>query len=626
MERMIRKLDELTISRIAAGEVVEGPASVVKELVENSIDAGASRIDVAIRQGGRTWIAVADDGAGIPSDQLRLAVERHATSKLDNDRSLAAISSLGFRGEALAAICSVARVTILSRVREEADGRRLVVQGGRVVEDEPAGAPVGTRITVEHLFRDVPARLAFLAGDAAESGRVTDVVTRYALAYPDLRFTLERNDKRVFESPGRGGLKAALTAVLGGDIARDLIDVAYSESFDGSSDIDRLVRVRGAAGSAHVHRANRRNITLFVNGRSIKDTRLMAAVVQAYRTRIPERRFPIAVLSIELPPDAVDVNVHPAKTEVRFKTPDRMFRVVRDAVMGALGAGRIGAGMERPGGGAGQSGGWGPSARLWRPPEQDATGATGVIEGTRATEANFAIGEGRSDYGAHGLPDDGRSTAGTDERRGDDRIDEARTLPPVDRRSDRLPPLRVLGQIARCYIVAEGPGALYLIDQHAAHERVVFEALLARTGAPASQSLLEPLVVDLTSDESEAFERLGDELGRIGFAAERFGESAAIVRAIPEVLAGADPAGLFRDVLQSVLEDEPAVARAIEERFARAACKRGSVKAGQALSDVEIRALVDALERCDAPHTCPHGRPTVIVFEGDALERSFGRR
>lgn len=623
MERTIRKLDELTISRIAAGEVVEGPASVVKELVENSIDAGASRIDVAIRQGGRTWIAVADDGAGIPSDQLRLAVERHATSKLDNDRSLAAISSLGFRGEALAAICSVARVTIVSRVREEADGRRLVIQGGRVVEDEPSGAPVGTRITVEHLFRDVPARLAFLAGDAAESGRVTDVVTRYALAYPDRRFTLERNDKRVFESPGRGGLKAAITAVLGGDIARDLIDVAYSESFDGSSDIDRLVRVRGAAGSAHVHRANRRGITLFVNGRSIKDARLMAAVVQAYRTRIPERRFPIAVLSIELPPDAVDVNVHPAKTEVRFKAPDRMFRVVRDAVIGALGAGRIGAGMERPGGAAAKSGGWGPSARLWRPPEHDATGATGAIG---AIGGIGAIGEGRSEYGAVGLPDDGRSTAELGKEPGGERGDEVDTRESVDERSDRLPPLRVLGQIARCYIVAEGPGALYLIDQHAAHERVVFEALLARTGAPASQNLLEPLVVDLTPDESEAFERLGDELGRIGFAAERFGESAAIVRAIPEVLAGADPAGLFRDVLQSVLEDEPAVARAIEERLARAACKRGSVKAGQALSDVEIRALVDALERCDAPHTCPHGRPTVIVFEGDALERSFGRR
>ncbi len=593
--RSIHRLDELTISRIAAGEVVERPASVVKELVENSIDAGATRIDVTIREGGRSWISISDDGSGIPADEIELAVERHATSKLDDELSLASIRTLGFRGEALAAICSVARVSLISRPEDAADGRRVVVEGGRLVEQGPAGAPIGTRITVEHLFRDVPARREFLNSDAAESGRVTEIVTQYALAYPNIRFTLDRNDRRVLDSPGRGGLKAAIGAVFGAEVARDLLEIAYSESYDGSGSQDRMIRVRGAAGSAHLHRANRRGITLFVNGRLVKDARLTAAVVQAYRTRIPERRYPIAVVSIELPPEAVDVNVHPAKTEVRFKAPDRMFGVVRDAVIGSLGAGRIGASLDKP---------FTTSRHLWRP--QDFDPSNRIAEVRSKYDFVESSGDGEAPHTIEGW-DVGPADQGTGP-------------------SDRLPPLRVLGQIARCYIVAEGPDALYLIDQHAAHERIVFEMLLARTGSPASQTLLEPLVVELSADEAEAFGRLGQGLEKIGFLVEAFGDAALILRAVPEILSKSEPAALLRGVLQGADEDEVPVERAVEERLARAACKRGSVKAGQALTYAEIRALVGALEQCHAPHTCPHGRPTVIVLGADFIERSFGRR
>ena len=585
MRSAIHKLDDLTISRIAAGEVVERPSSVVKELLENSIDAGALRIDIAIRNGGRTYVSVSDDGSGIPAEQLELAVERHATSKLVDDRSLMSIRSLGFRGEALAAISSVSRMMILSKHRDSEMGQTLVVDSGRVVDCAPAGAPVGTRVVVEDLFRDVPARRKFLRSDSAEAGRVTEVVTRYALAYPDRRFTLERNGRRVIDTPGRGDLKATLGSVLGPEIARDLLEVAFSEVAGGSPSERELIRVRGAVGSAHVHRANRRGITLFVNGRWITDPRLSAAVVQAYRTLIPERRFPIAVLSIEMPPELVDVNVHPAKSEVRFREPDRMFRVVRDAVFGALGSSRIGARIEGP---APRSG------TLWRPPDRDS--AVGIAEGAPSYPSREPGPQMNADgsQASHSLP-------------------------------ERLPPLRVLGQIARCYIVAEGPDSMYLIDQHAAHERIVFESLLSRVGPPASQSLLEPIVVELDPDEAEAFEGLGEGLASIGFLVEPFGDAALMVRSIPEVLAGAEPSSLLRGVLQSQEEGERPVQRAIEERLARAACKRGSVKAGQTLSEVEIRELVTALERCDSPHTCPHGRPTVIVLGLNFFERSFGR-
>lgn len=618
--RPIRKLDELTISRIAAGEVVERPASVVKELVENSIDAGATRIDVAIVDGGRTSIRVVDDGGGIPADQMVLAVERHATSKLDDERALSSIRTLGFRGEALAAICAVARVTIASRERLAADGWQVVVDAGRVVDQAPVGMPFGTRITVEHLFADVPARRSFLRSDAAEAGRVTEIVASAALASPDVRFTLARNGRAVFDSPGRGGLRAAMAAVFGPDVARDLIEVAYSVMHDDRGGDERLIRVRGAAGSAHVHRANRRGIHLFVNGRAIEDARLTAAIVQAYRTRIPERRFPIAAIAIEIPPDAVDVNVHPAKTEVRFKTPDRLFGVVRDAVVGALGAGRIGAVVDRRP----------PGGRLpWSPPAGERLGAGGdgrgeagpavrADEGWSGSERGGVFEDGERYEATHAGPQDAEWTPG--EGQAHRPADESRTA------GQRLPPLRVLGQVARCYVVAEGPDGLYVIDQHAAHERVVFERLLGRGGPQARQTLLEPVVIELAPDEVASFARIEASLSKLGFDVEAFGDSAVIVRAVPEVLTSADPAALVRDVLQSAVEDESPVERAVEERVARAACKRGSIKAGQTLSTAEILALVAELERCSAPHTCPHGRPTVITLGHGDLERSFARR
>lgn len=565
----IRVLAPEVIAAIAAGEVVERPASVVKELVENALDAGARRIRVAIEKGGSTLIEVADDGWGIPTADAPLAFSRHATSKLTSLDDLFAVRTLGFRGEALASIGSVARVQLVSRAREEPAGVRVSVEGGRVSGPEPVGAPPGTVVRVRDLFFNVPARRKFLKSEKTEERRIEAFVTRCALAYPSVHFVLTVDGRETFRSSATGDVRETLAEIFGLDVARQMIELPALES--------EPIEVRGFISPPSVQRSSRRELTFFVNGRWVQDASLGAAVLQAYQGLLMVGRYPLVLILLRLAPGEVDVNVHPAKAEVRFRDPDRVFAVVQRAVRATL-LGQAPPPLEL--GWAGGRGRFGESGRDVSP-----------------------------DWSAAPLLR--REPATGDAERG-----------------GRVPLLRAVGQVGAAYLVAEGPDGLYLIDQHAAHERVLFEKLQLQRdlGRVEAQTLLEPVTVHLPPRQTEALEQKLEVLERLGFGVEPFGGGSFRLRSVPAVLAGLSPEVALRAVVEDFEEDETPLAEEEGQRLAGRVCKRAAIRSGQVLSLAEQERLLRDLEACQSPRTCPHGRPTMIHLSVEALERQFGRR
>ncbi len=574
----IRLLPPEVAGKIAAGEVVERPASVVKELIENSIDAGATDIRIEIREGGRRLIRVADNGCGIPADEVALAFARHATSKLTTVTDLNSIATLGFRGEALASIAAVSRVTLLTRPREQAMGHFLRVEGGQITHQEGRGCPAGTIVSVEHLFHNVPARLKFLRQPQTEAGHIHDVVTHYALAFPAIRFHLIADDRPAFQSGGNGNRYDVLIAILGLEVAEQML--ALEEPEEAPSGLS----ISGFVGSPALHRANRNYISFFVNRRWVQDRSLSHAVVQAYYTLLPVGRQPVAVLFVDLNPAEVDVNVHPTKREVKFRDGQKVFAAVQRAVRHTL--------VER--------------APVPTPAHVPPTWPT---VGWERREALLTAGQEAT-----------TRQAVMDWYRTDQ---EPQPVGPV-----RLPLLRVIGQVGQTYIVAEGPQGLYLVDQHAAHERVLYEQMLAgyKRQAVASQALLEPLLLDLDPILTGVLAEHLELLTQIGFAMEPFGGTSYLLRAVPSILVGPDVRAAVIDVLEMLRQGDDPLALQAEERLIAAVCKRAAVKAGQTLSHDEMQRLIRQLEQCESPRTCPHGRPTVIHFSVERLEREFGRR
>ena len=576
----IHLLPDEVASQIAAGEVVERPASVVKELLENSLDAGARQITIRIEQSGKSLIEVADDGLGIPAAELTLAVLRHATSKLQSAQELFSIATLGFRGEALASIGSVSHLTLTSHQRDEAVGGRIEVDGGRPGRVEPVGAPVGTQVRVENLFFNVPARLKFLKQDATERQQIETLVTRYAVAYPNVRFLLSQDGRVALQTSGKGSAREVLAALYGVEIARQMLEVTLEEE---------QTRIGGFTSPVALTRSNRREITFFVNGRWVQDNALNAALLQAYHTLLMVGRYPMAILFVEIAPEEVDVNVHPAKAEVRFRHSDQIFSTVQRAVRRALLA-------------------YSPvpqvSAAGWRNPntsrtidmawELAATTSAMTQPASFATPVESAM---QNEAGQAELP------------------------------SGQLPILRLIGQIGATYLVAEGPDGLYLVDQHAAHERVLFERYQKQRGEPIpAQSLLEPALIQLPPQSAQALLEKLPLLADLGFQVEPFGPGTFRVRAVPAFLASGDPAAAVRVVVEDFEEDEAPLQAEIEMRLAARICKRMAVKAGQILGVEEQKKLLHDLETCQSPRTCPHGRPTMIHLSVDLLERQFGRR
>jgi DNA mismatch repair protein MutL len=568
----IRILPPEVASQIAAGEVVERPASVVKELVENSLDADANQISITVKEAGRGLIEVADNGVGISLDDLPLTVSRHATSKLSTADDLFHIATLGFRGEALASIGSVSHLTLTSRSRNADQGGKLRVDGGHVSAVEPVGVPSGTVVKVADLFYNVPARLKFLKKDVTERRHIEAFVTRYALAYPQIRFQLRQEDRVTIQTSGNGDRREVFASLYSVELAQQMLEVI--------AEYDQL-SITGFTSAISFTRSNRREITLFINGRWIQDTALVTAVVQAYHTFLMVGRYPQSVLFLELPPELVDVNFHPTKAEVRFRNRDHVFRGVQRAVRRALLAhtpvpGVGGDSYEQP---VVDSVLY-PQNQVWPSPEQD------LQQGQLTWQPREA------------QPDE-----------------------------SRVPLLRLIGQVAATYLVAESPDGLYLVDQHAAHERILYEHFLEqRQMSIPSQVLLEPVVVEFSAAEASLINDQLPVLGQLGFQVEEFGLNTFLVRGIPQILAGIDPGAALRVLVEDFEEDETPLQAEMEEKIIARVCKRAAIKGGQTLSVEEQRALLEDLEGCQSPRTCPHGRPTMIHLSVDLLERQFGRR
>jgi DNA mismatch repair protein MutL len=554
----IRALDPKVVARIAAGEVVERPASVVKELVENSLDAGSSQISVEVRGGGISLIRVTDNGAGIPSAEMGLAFDRYATSKVNSLDDLESIQSLGFRGEALPSIAAVAEVEMTSCAAGETGGY-LELKDGKITNQGSRGRSQGTMVTVSNLFRRVPARLKFLRSAATENSHIANVVSQYALAFPEVKFSLTIDGRAALRTPGSGRLIDSVAAVYGADVAGNMIEL--------NDEVYQTPRISGMVSSPGVSRSGRGHLSFFVNRRWVNSRLLAKALEEAYHGLLMVGRHPVAVINISMPPQEVDVNIHPAKSEVKFRSDSQVFGAVQRAVRRAL------------------------NEQFAVPQVKAATEPVFPTELQEVTRVPYA----------------GVSKAA-----------------PVPTPALSLPVLRVLGQLNSSYIVAEGPEGLYLIDQHAAHERILFEKLEQQRAQREVevQGLLEPVTFEVSPRQEALLKSRYQDLADFGFTIEPFGERTFLVRALPAMIHDRDWAALLQELLDSLSAGDKS--DWAEDITITMAC-HGAVRAGQILTDIEMRELVRQLERCTTPNTCPHGRPTMIHLGYGQLKKEFGR-
>ncbi len=641
----IRELPREVAAQIAAGEVVERPAAALKELIENALDAGARRITAQAEGAGLERLSVRDDGAGIAADQLERAFRRHATSKLERAEQLWSLRSYGFRGEALPALAAAAgRLEAATRAADEAVGARITFEQGRLVGVERCARAPGTAIELRELFAPQPARRAFLPGPRAERAALARVASDAALARPEVGLRLELEGRAALRhDPAAGDREAALreawAAVFGAESAERAL------GWSGADDEAEL-RVEGLAGAPRDARRGRDGLRLFVNDRPVRDRSLAWALQEAYRGRLPEGRFPLVVARIRLPAAAVDVNVHPTKAEVQLREPARVFSLLQRSLREALAAHPATPLLRARR----------PDADLeWAPLSPDAGAVQGRIEGAPPQEIDAAVGGGPEpapveEAGAapgvnprRALPAAGGAVAPAAERMGQ-----------REQRGRRLAPLRMVGQLHRTFIIAEGEGGLALVDQHAAHERVVYERLLAArgAGAPARQPLLDPPLLQLGAAEAAVWREAAERLDALGFELDAWGEDALRLRAAPaagergalrlaagggstgggkaEPLSAAEAERWLREVLAELAADPRGrgAAGREDERFDRVAASvacHGSVRRGAALDAPAMTALLRQLEACDDPHSCPHGRPTMVEIAAADLLREFGR-
>ncbi|MDE2992264.1 MAG: DNA mismatch repair endonuclease MutL [Chloroflexota bacterium] len=597
----IRQLSPEVVRYIAAGEVVERPASVVKELVENAFDAGATGVRIAIQRGGLGAIRVTDDGGGIPADELELAVTRHATSKLATADDLAHVATLGFRGEALASIGAVSHLEIVSRPPDAATGARLRMVGGEITDQGATGGPAGTTITVRNLFYNVPVRAAFQKSPTTEARHIITALGALALVRPDIALSLTNNGRDALQSPGTGDLLDAIAAVYGPEVAGRLVPLPALD--------ERGRAVSGFTALPDEHRANRQYLAFLVNGRWVRSPFLAHAVAEAYRAMLPGGRHPVAVIRLDVPPEDVDVNVHPTKAEVRLRNERLVYGLVQRAIREALTA---------------QDRATVPQWAGWSPEQTPTVGAAG---GGQAAPPGPLSPMQRGGEGAAAPFGAALASAAGAVRTEATADEEPPLLPDEAAHQDRL---QVLGQIAKTYIVAVGGTGLYLIDQHSAHERVLYEQLLREAADPVAsgernrQLLLAPEVVSMSPTQHAWLEEHGEVLAELGFGLEPFGGQSWLVRAVPATLAQVSHTGTIAEVIDGALGREYGDGPMADRTRWSVAC-HGAVKAGDALTAAEMAEIIRQLEACDLGRTCPHGRPTMIHLSQDQLAREFGR-
>jgi DNA mismatch repair protein MutL len=618
--KRIHRLPEALANQIAAGEVVERPASAVKELVENAIDAGARRIEIRLEDGGRRRVEVVDDGSGMSREDALLALERHTTSKLETAEQLFDIQTFGFRGEAIPSIASVSRFTLTTRQADDVAATRISIEGGKILSVEDAGAPVGTRVEVADLFYNVPARLKFLKTRATELGHVVDWVTRLALAHPSIGFLIEEDGRVHLKADPTTDRKERIAALLGRDLYGALYPIAEER--------DDL-RISGFAAGPQRANSTAREIFTYVNGRFIRDRGLLHAIARAYEGVLPIGRSPACVLFLEIAPGRVDVNVHPQKLEVRFSDT----RPVYDIVVRSIGNVLAGSPwLTRP-----QS-----PARTYALRPVEALPAEAPASQPPAAAPPLApvqqrIAEAMNRFAQSHVPE-------PPPLRARDVLlpsPPARVEPPPVPVPTEQPPvpapagqalsfgsLRYLGQIHRTYLVCESPDGLLLLDQHAAHERVLYERYrLARAGCETKgQPFLVPVTLELSPSDARAVEAALEDLGDLGFELEPFGGATFSLKAAPPELEGSDLPTIIRELAQEVRTlDRGTLAETLEEQLlARMAC-HSAVRAGHALGPEEVTALLQSLDGTPFHAQCPHGRPVVVRFDAEALREMFGR-
>jgi DNA mismatch repair protein MutL len=588
----IRVLPPEVANQIAAGEVVERPSSVVKELMENALDAGASRIELRLQGGGADLIEVSDNGCGMEADDASLALQRHATSKVSALADLSAVRSFGFRGEALPSIASVSRFVLTTSTGGPGAGVRVRIDGGRLARAEPAAHPRGTTVRVEALFYNAPARRKFLRAPATEAAHIHETVARLAAAHPAISFRVLSSDREQLDWPAGGGLRDRVTQILGASEAEALVPVA---------DGDGLRRVAGLAATPALHRASPRDEHLYVNSRPVRDRRLLHAAHQAYATLLPRGRYPVLFLFLDLPPDEVDVNVHPSKAEVRFRSPGAIHDLVLRALRRSL-----------------------PSAPRWGPLEVEPADARGPAEAVRepAPSSAWSGADDRIAAPASRAPSEVLSAGPARDgvEAAEPRTEQAPLIPDT---------IEALGQFRDTYILAAARDGLVLVDQHAAHERVLYERHLADAAAARvdRQRLLFPSILDAPATRLLAFERSRDLLRELGFVIEPFGGASLRVEEVPASIPAAAAEGLIRDLLATLAEsDRTDRLQDLRHRIAALSACHAAVRAGEALQPEGMRRIIRDLGRARSPMTCPHGRPTMLHLPLERIEREFRRR
>lgn len=590
----IKILSDELVALIAAGEVIERPYSVVKELVENALDAGAKNITVELKKGGIKSIKVVDDGHGIAADELDLAFQRFATSKFSEGSAVGDVETLGFRGEALPSIASVGDVEMVTRAADTEHGTRYVVTYGEFQTKEPCGAPFGTSVTVNDIFHKTPARFKFLSSAAYESGRIQRLVHALATINTAVGFKLVLDDKLRFSSLGQGDQMAVLARIYTSKITDSLL--AVDETIEG-------IAIKGTISAPNVRRSNRVGIILGLNGRLIQDRLLMVAIKQAYRGYLDERTFPIATLCVSVPTNSVDVNVHPAKSEVRFADKDRMFSAVQNAVRRTL--------IEKAG-----------VPEFKRFSTQPATDTASAPTQTPNYKQTAPASQSPASDWTPGWPAPDTPIA-------TDNAENAQNLPSNFTHREILPLMQFVGQIQKTYLVADTLGGMYLIDQHAAHERVTFDAIvgtLKTAGRLEIQPLLAPETVELPADIISFLDEHRAKLEKFGFQLEQFGENTILIRSVPALLVERgtrDITELITNILTSIAEGKSGE-QWQRDIIATIAC-HSSIRAGHTMGADESHKLLQQLAETEQPQTCPHGRPTVIHISNRLIEREFER-
>ncbi len=619
----IALLDEHTANRIAAGEVVERPASVVKELVENSLDAGATQVTVTLEEGGKELIKITDNGCGMTRDDAVLSLQRHATSKIRDAEDLEAIATLGFRGEALPSIASVSVMEVVTRHESGPDGVRLEVEAGTITNLESVGAPQGTTISVRKIFFNTPARLKFLKSVQTELARITEVMGWFAMAYPEIHFRLIHGGREVLSSPGTGIRINSVAQVLGKDVAKSLAPISFET---------QVMKIEGFASSPSLTRINRRDQVFFVNGRPIKSRVITHAVDQAYRGLLQPGRHPVVTVFITLAPQLVDVNVHPTKSEVKFTSEGEVHSAVHRAVNSALMAGAAAptiatSGVSVPG--IGVSGSALPKQPFQLRPDEP-NYRQGTFEPTQTSDIRAfqeALAKRREEAIADG------SVAGdpfTWQRGAGVPVEES-PVPEADFQTPRTVALRgvkVLAQARQMYILAECEDGVLVIDQHVAHERVLYDRMVKseQERGVGIQRLMSPLSISLSARESSIVRQRLEQLRKAGYDMEEFGRDTYLVRGAPASLKPADAEPVLRDMIQELV-DLSIVKHLIvrpDQVLITASCKM-AVKAGEKLSMEEMKRLIEDLLKCENPFVCPHGRPIIISLSNWELDRKFRR-